>query len=237
MIQNTGERILLDYESPQMIARHMCAYKFAKEFCTQDTRVLDIGCGEGYGTHYLAGAAKSASGIDYSLEAIEYASGKYQRQNLEFINGDVFSLALADRKFDIICCFQVIEHIRETDQFLGKIALLLERGGEFICSTCHKFDASPGSDIPCNKFHVKEYDASEFPGLLGKYFTSIELSGLKRGMKFNLYRRLKKSGLCNFLPDSCNPVKKFYQDLDCGNFNWVKNDLDSALDLIAVCRR
>ena len=47
-IDNTGERILLEKETPLMISRHFCAYKFARDFVS-GKEVLDIGCGEGRG--------------------------------------------------------------------------------------------------------------------------------------------------------------------------------------------
>jgi protein-L-isoaspartate O-methyltransferase len=71
-ISNTGERILLDKETPLMIARHFRAYKFAKDYVCNKT-VLDIGCGEGYGTYYLGGFAKEVMGIDYDEAIIDYA--------------------------------------------------------------------------------------------------------------------------------------------------------------------
>lgn len=60
--------------------------------------------------------------------------------------------------------------------------------------------------------------------------------GLKRARKFNFYRRIKKIGLCNFLPASINPVTKFYNQINCENFIIVKDNIDTALDFIAVCR-
>ena len=236
MIDNTGERILLEHESALMIARHFCAYKFAQTFCNRDTRVLDIGCGEGYGIHYLAEFAKTATGIDYSTEAIEYAAKKYQRGNLEFIVHDMRALRLLNKRFDLICSFQVIEHLKEAVEFLGGIQSLLEERAVFLCSTPNKFDASPHSEVPCNKFHLKEYEAGEFRELLGRYFSSVDMFGLKRSKKFNFYRRIKKIGLCNFFSDSINPVKRFYQRMDCSSFVLSKDNLDTALDFIAVCR-
>ncbi len=235
-ISNTGERILLEKETPLMIARHLYAYRFVKDY-VQGKAVLDIGCGEGYGTHYLSGDVKSITGIDYDPAVISYAASKYQQHNLSFKICDIKELSSLSIRFDVICCFQVIEHIPDTHAFLKNVRNLLNEGGIFICSTPNKLDASPGSLEPANKFHVKEYLVDEFNCLLKKHFTRIEMFGLKRGKKLNFYRRLKKAGLFNFFPAGLDPVKKFYKKIDTANFIITKDNLKATLDFIAVCRK
>jgi 2-polyprenyl-3-methyl-5-hydroxy-6-metoxy-1,4-benzoquinol methylase len=119
-IANTGERILPEIETPLMVARHFSAYQFAKNYCN-NKKVLEIRCGEGYGSNYLAGFAKSVTAIDYDSSAIEHARGKYQKENLIFRRFDVKDLDTLKEKFEAICCFQVIEHIADTDSFLKNI--------------------------------------------------------------------------------------------------------------------
>jgi len=235
-IANTGERILLEKESPLMIARHFCAYRFAKDYVFNKD-ILDIGCGEGYGSYFLAGFAKKVGAIDYDKEIISYAKNKYQKDNLEFYAIDVKDLSSFSNKFDAICSFQVIEHISDTKAFLEQIKDLLAGKGIFICSTPNRSDASPNSDTPLNRFHVKEYLINEFKELLGTHFSKVEVFGLKRGKRLNFYRRLKKIGLFNFSPSFINPVKRFYDRIDCGDFIVVKNKLNTALDFIAVCNK
>ncbi len=235
-IANTGERILLEKETPLMIARHFCAYKFAKDF-VRDKEVLDIGCGEGYGADFLANVARQVLGIDYDGTVVDYAKNKYHRKNLSFSVLDVKNLDSLTGKFDIICSFQNIEHIRDTQKLLSDINSLLKDNGIFICSTCNKKDASPGRDAPFNKFHVKEYLADEFRKLLEGNFAKVELLGLKRGFSLRFYRRLKKIGLFNFLPPVFDPVKKFYRKINYDNFFWTEKDLENCLDFIAVCHK
>ena len=234
-ILNTGERILLEKETPLMIARHLCAYKFSKDY-VGDKKVLDIGCGQGYGTYYLAGFAKEAVGIDYEEAIVNYAKNKYQRDNLRFLVFNIKDLHSFNDKFDIMCSFQVIEHLYEPKRFLMDVKSLLTESGIFICSTPNKLDASPYTDTPLNKFHAKEYLFGEFAELLNKHFEKVEMFGLKRGRKLNFFRRLKKIGIFNFSPDIMNPVKRFYRQIDCNHFTIVRDRLESALDFIAVCR-
>ena len=235
-IDNTGERILLEKETPLMIARHFCAYNYAKGFVV-GREVLDIGCGEGYGSDFLAGYARSVLGIDYDAAVIDYAKDKYHKPGLEFSVLDIKRLDSLSRKFDLICSFQNIEHIQDTGKLLRNISGLLNDNGVFICSTCNIKDASPDSKVPFNKFHVKEYLVSEFKELLEGHFNRVEISGLRRSIALRFNRRLKKIGLFNFLPAKLDPVKRFFAKANCGYFFWTKNNLDSCLDFIAVCRK
>ncbi len=235
-IDNTGERILLEKETPLMIARHLCAYRFAKDY-VKGKRVLDIGCGQGYGSDYLAQAASSVLGIDYNQDAVRFARDTYRKPNLSFEALDAKDLGSLKPSFDVICSFQVIEHIRDTDGFLGSIKGLLAEDGVFICSTPNKLDASPRSATPLNKFHVREFLLGEFRKALGAHFKEVRMHGLKRGLKLNFYRRVKKAGICDFLPDHVNPVKRFYAAAHCGNFVMVMHDLQGALDFFAVCAK
>jgi SAM-dependent methyltransferase len=224
----------LEAETPQMIARHLCAYRFAGAYCSAK-EVLDVGFGEGYGSHYLAQCAASVVGIDYDQDIIRFAQGKYRSANLEFRLGAPQDAGFGNKKFDVVCSFQVIEHINEPALFLNSIKRLMRDDGRLILSTPNRLDASPRSPVPLNKFHVKEYLWAEFDGLLRGHFKKIEMFGLKRGKRFNFYRRLKKIGVCNKLPDPLNPVKRFYDHIDCNDFLLVQGDLTSALDFIAVC--
>jgi len=235
-IINTGERILLEKETPLMIARHFCAYKFAKDFVGNKT-VLDIGCGEGYGSDFLADSTKDVLGLDYDKEVIDYAKSKYNKKNLQFLVLDIKDLISLNKKFDVICSFQNIEHIRDTDKLLKDISDLLNENGVFICSTCNMKDASPGRSTPFNKFHVKEYLVDEFRRLLEARFKSVEMFGLNRSLAQKVFRRLKKIGLFNFLPEKVDPVKGFFAGADCGYFFWSKEGMDNCLDFITVCRK
>jgi 2-polyprenyl-3-methyl-5-hydroxy-6-metoxy-1,4-benzoquinol methylase len=235
-INNTGERILLDKETPLMIARHFCAYKLARSF-VKGKRVLDIGCGEGYGADFLAESAQDVLGIDYDKDVIDYAREKYHRQNLRFSVLDIKDLPGLAGKFDIICSFQNIEHIKDTGKLLNDITNLLSPKGIFICSTCNMKDASPNRNIPFNKFHVREYLAQEFKGLLEAHFARVEILGLHRGFALKVFRRLKKIGLFNFLPDRLDPVRQFFARANCAYFFWSKKKTDKALDFIAFCSK
>ncbi len=224
-ISNTGERILLEKETPLMIARHLRAYQYALDYCSGKF-VLDIGSGDGYGSHYLSGVAKSVTGLDYSAEVVQYARSKYPKANLNYRQLDVKNLHTISDKFEVICCFQVIEHLADTESFLKNIRVLLTANGIFIVSTCNIKDSSPGQSTPANKFHVKEYTFQEFKDLLEKYYGSVRIVGLKRTARLNFFHRLKKIGL----------LKQLYINAGPESFKIAPDNLEDSLDFIAVCK-
>ncbi|MFH1507301.1 MAG: class I SAM-dependent methyltransferase [Candidatus Omnitrophota bacterium] len=234
-INNTGERILLEKETPLMIARHLSAYHFASAYA-KGKSVLEIGSGEGYGSYLLSGVCNKITAIDYNKEAISYAKAKYERSNLHYTCLDIKELCELCDTYDLICCFQVIEHISQVDEFLKRTKSLLNKGGIFICSTPNKLDMSKGSHVPINKFHVREYLFLEFKDLLSIHFSKVDIIGLKRSPLFNFYRRLKKIGFSRILPHNMDPIRRFYSQGSSNSYFFDTRTIGKALDFIAICK-
>ena len=75
----TGERLVEEpYRSSLggyvIYLMHAASYRFAEKYC-QGMRVLDLGCGSGYGAGAIAEHAKEVHAVDVSAEAIEFAGG------------------------------------------------------------------------------------------------------------------------------------------------------------------
>lgn len=174
----TGERYLPEVRSPETSCEHWHRYLYASQF-VQDKLVIDIACGEGYGTHLLAESARKVVGVDISAEVIAYAAAKYKRDNLEFLVGSAVAIPLeGEHLFDVFVSFETIEHLDETEQhrFLSEARRLLKPGGLFVVSTPNRLTYS---DLPGykNKFHVREFYVHEFREFLSGYFPEVELLG------------------------------------------------------------
>lgn len=171
------ERILPNRTSYITYQEHLNRYAFASKFVSNKL-VLDIACGTGYGSFQFADAhAKMAIGGDVSKDAVEYASSRYSKSNLDFIRLDAAELPFRNRRFDVIVSFETIEHLNQLRRFLFECKRLLKNDGMFICSTPNKKISSPRTEKPLNPFHVKELYVKEFHKLLSEYFTSITLFG------------------------------------------------------------
>src|SRR5918996_1005583 len=83
-LQLTGERTLPDVpEENYWFRRHLAVYEWIAARA-HGRRVVDLACGEGYGSHVLARTAASVIGVDANPEAFEHARLKYSGERLRF---------------------------------------------------------------------------------------------------------------------------------------------------------
>ena len=155
---------------------HVHRYLFAAEF-VQGKKVLDLACGEGYGAAWLARSASEVIGVDICPDAVDHASAKYRGNNLSFRAGSMTSVPL-DELFDVIVCFEAIEHIRDHDLLCKEAKRLLKPSGVFIVSTPNKWVYSENG-ISRNPYHLKELDLGELQTLLSPYFKHTYVYGQK----------------------------------------------------------
>ena len=95
---------------------HIQRYEWVEPF-VQGLNCLDAGCGSGYGTNYLAhNTSLQVVGVDLSADAIFFAQKHYTRANLTFNQTDALDLKFGDSTFDAVISFDVIEHMRESEQ-------------------------------------------------------------------------------------------------------------------------
>jgi SAM-dependent methyltransferase len=159
-------------------AEHISRYMFVGG--VEGKRVLDIGCGVGYGAHYYAkNGAAEVVGVDYSSEALEYAKEHFSAPNLSFFKDDAQKLASVSGKFDVISAFEVFEHISDHEVMLTRLKELLSNGGYFFCSTPNSLLQPKLEDgiTPRNPYHLKEFTLSEYHSIMAKFFSCVEISG------------------------------------------------------------
>lgn len=163
-IRFTGE-YFVPGKSPQRVEiDHIRRYEFAAQF-VRNKNVLDIACGTGYGSKLLAEAgALSVVGVDISIELVDYAKSNYQLKNLSFVKGDICRFENKS-KFDIIICFETIEHIQNYKAALKNLYGLLKKHGILFISSPNRLITSPYAktifDKPENPFHVREFTLKE----------------------------------------------------------------------------
>ncbi|PJK06681.1 glycosyl transferase, partial [Lysobacteraceae bacterium NML71-0210] len=139
--------------------------------------VLDIACGEGYGSALLAGRASWVAGVDISEEALNHARKKYFKiGNLEFFSGDAAGIPFPDNTFDVVVSFETIEHHDKHREMIAEIRRVLKPDGFLIISSPNKEIYSDASGHH-NEFHVKELYFDELDGLLRCGFGVVEYFG------------------------------------------------------------
>jgi SAM-dependent methyltransferase len=156
---------------------HVATYEFARPY-VMGHRVLDYGCGSGYGTHRMTSSCDSIVGVDIAADAIVHASTHYCADNLSYHRIDPVEetpLPFEDGSFDTVLSFQVIEHIVDPGLYLAEIFRVLKRGGVFICATPDRSSRLLPGQKPWNVWHLREYDVKALDATLASYFPGPEL--------------------------------------------------------------
>lgn len=179
-IEFTGERVLPDDQDVNY-SLHRARYEFISPLVT-GLDVLDVGCGTGYGAEVLLDAqARTYVGVDVAPDAVAFAHAKYPHSSASFAQMDGLSLGFALDSFDLICSFEVIEHVPDEHSYLREMARVVKQEGTYIVSTPNRqarnVGASPIDGPPLNPFHVREYALEELQSLLARYWDSVTIWG------------------------------------------------------------
>jgi SAM-dependent methyltransferase len=170
MINWSGERFILGKGSPEVHHEHLHRYELACLFAN-NRRVLDLGCGSGTGSAMLSAAGGAVSAMDIDPEAVAHAKRVYEG-NADFAIGSATALPYDDSAFDIVTCFEVIEHLAEQAEVIDEISRVIVDSGLLFISTPMRAEYNKGLLKP-NPFHVAEMEHEEFAQLLGARFPFI----------------------------------------------------------------
>ena len=175
MPEFTGERLIPGEVDVDLLNEHLARYAFAVRLA-RGKRVLDAGCGAGYGSAELAQVAESVTAIDIAPEAIAFANAHYAAPNLAFEQASCTALPYAGASFDLVVAFEVIEHLENWRGFLEEACRVLSPGGQLIVSTPNRlyYTESRGAE-GANPFHVHEFDFEEFHRELKSVFPHVSL--------------------------------------------------------------
>lgn len=152
---------------------HWHRYAWAEKL-VQGRRVLDAACGEGYGSYFLSGSAQSVVGIDIDASTIDHACRRYQAENLTFTSANALNLPFADKSFDVVVCFETLEHLEDHDVLLSEFKRVLVTDGCLILSSPNKATYRDQANYD-NPFHVRELYQNELENLLSRHFSNYVL--------------------------------------------------------------
>ena len=122
----TGER-LETFIQNENTNEHLHRYAQCLELVTGKV-ILDIACGEGYGSNLLADEAVNVTGVDIDGETITKAAAKYKKNNLNFLKGTADKIPCSDGVFDVVVSFETIEHHNKHDEMMLEVRRVLKPG-------------------------------------------------------------------------------------------------------------
>jgi SAM-dependent methyltransferase len=152
-------------------AEHEARYRWAAAVVA-GRDVLDAGCGVGYGTKICADAgAARVVGVDVSDTALADAARRIRDvPRAEVRHADVCALPLATATFDVVLCFEAIEHIADPERALDELRRVLRPEGVLLISSPHRGVYPAG-----NPYHVHEYTPVELEAALRSRFANVRM--------------------------------------------------------------
>jgi SAM-dependent methyltransferase len=175
LVEFTGERVIPGQVNDDLWSEHVARYAFARRYAP-GKRVLDAGCGTGYGSAELAQSAAEVTGVDIAPDAIEYARANYPLPGLRFIESSCAAVPFPADSFDLVIAFEVIEHLPDFRAFLDDSARVLTREGLFLVSSPNKrYYAETRAETGPNPFHEHEFEADELVRELNRVFPNVRL--------------------------------------------------------------
>ncbi|WP_433006859.1 class I SAM-dependent methyltransferase [Kribbella sp. CA-294648] len=233
----TGERTAPGiWHENYWFARHEAAYRWitANWLSSETGRVLDAGCGEGYGADLLRQAgARQVFGLDYESTTLRHVAKAYPQTNL--VQGNLVQTGFADAAFGLLVSLQTIEHLWEQPRFIAECARIAEPGAVVVLSTPNRLTFPSG-----NWYHTKELTASEFTELVEVDLEIVETLGLWHGEKLTAWEQ--QHGSCvdaQLATDHSQwPAELVQLVTETSHEDFVirAGDLDDSLDLVVVAR-
>lgn len=246
----TGERIVTSQGGFNASwQRHSACYAFSADFLGPG-RVLDLGCGSGHAHQFLG--SRQVVGMD--LDA-----GSLAGQPNPCVVGDIRAIPFAGGAFSSVLCIHAIEHVPDPRPVITGSAQVLGPGGMAIFVTPNRLTFGVPDEI-IDPYHFVEYDPRELEAVCLTPFRQVEMYGLfgsERYMEFfhaerrELRALLRKDPLKvrRIVPRKIRQVlydlklsrarlaqESPAQDFDLSDFELRSEDLEEALDLMAVCR-
>ncbi len=268
--RDTSERLIPGRESSArqylLYLRHRFMYEYARERLPAAPRVVDVGCGAGYGAPILSSGVRELVGLDVDEEGLRYARTHFAAPRCSFRSYDGVRIPYEDGRFDAALCFQVIEHVRDDRRFAAELARVLAPQGQLFLTTPNGRLRVPPGKKPWNRHHLREYDAEGLERLLGSAFGHVEIHGIRGRdeaqrleeqriadirrivaldplrLRDRIPEPLRQLGIrvlegLRGSGDRERPGADWRERFDVSDFYVSDERIEASIDLVAICRR
>ncbi len=239
-LELTGERTLPDVPAENYwYRRHLAVYEWIAARVAGGV-VLDMACGEGYGSDVLSRSAARVVGVDGNPEAHDHAKLRYTGSNLAFEWGAVETFG-EPASFDAVVFLQTIEHVIDPPAVLDHFRRILKPGGVAYVSTPNVLKLAPAGQAKSdNPWHLREYRVQDFDALCRGAFPRVEMLGLFHARRLRVHEIALGLGW-DAVHARLGITDRFYgrftPAIATSDFALRGDRLNRALDFVAVCGR
>lgn len=118
--------------------RNPWIHEVVKSRFKEPCKILDIGCGGGFLTNYLAKEGHTVSGVDLSEKSLEMAREKDETRSVNYVRASAYDLPFPEKSFDVVCAMDLLEHVEEPAVVVREAARLLKKDGLFFFHTFNR---------------------------------------------------------------------------------------------------
>lgn len=232
----TGERTAPGiWHENYWFARHEAAYRWITATLPETGRVLDAGCGEGYGTDLLRMAgARSVVGLDYEGTTLRHVRRAYPQTKV--VQGNLVQTGFPAGTFDLVASLQTIEHLWEQPRFVAECARILTPGGTLVLTTPNRLTFPSG-----NWYHTRELTAAELTELVRPHFPVVDVLGVWHGPRLSAWEARHGSCVTAQLAENHDgwnaELRSLVTETSADDFEIRSGPLDDCLDLVVVARK
>jgi 2-polyprenyl-3-methyl-5-hydroxy-6-metoxy-1,4-benzoquinol methylase len=150
---------------------HLDRYRWAISRLPRQSRVLDVGCGVGYGAFLMAEAgAAEVVAVDRDAETLAFAALTFRHERVQYVKTDIENeqFLFQANEFDAVTAFEILEHLEHLEAVVRNIASCLVPRGLLFCS------APVIPTMETNKCHKQEFTPKSFRELIRTQFLIYE---------------------------------------------------------------
>jgi 2-polyprenyl-3-methyl-5-hydroxy-6-metoxy-1,4-benzoquinol methylase len=217
---------------------HKSKHKYLIPFIS-GKKILDTGCGAGFGLKILSPYYREAVGIDGHAESIKLAQSYDLKKTSFFKVKTLENFSLSVDQFDVVLSIDVLQQIEYTELYLDQVKRHMSPDGLFIIIT-----PNIKKTMNVNQCHYREYSIDTLKNELSTKFEVLSISGMEKNDGSARLRKLQKLDLFKLRRFSPRFFSKFirnllqipiFDEIDVSHYP-VTSDLANAYSFFSVCR-
>ncbi len=228
-MQITGERTVPGvWHENYWFRRHEVVYERLADL-VRGRRVLEAGCGDGYGANLLSKTSGQLIALDYDDYAAGHVRMAYPR--LPVVRANLVALPFDDESFDVVVSLQTIEHLWDQNAFVAECMRVLRGDGTLVVSTPNTLTFPPG-----NIYHPHELDAAQLHDVVANHGVVTEMTGLQHGPRLSTWEATHGSVVDAQINSEhhlwSEATRHMVDGVATSDFCFSTDHIDASLDLI-----